>query len=301
MLIITPYFNPQKYKALLRNHNIFAKRLVDQGANLLTVELTFNDESPELNNTKYGKTIHLKSNSIMWQKEQIVNYAIKNCMENETKFAWIDCDILFDDSSWIKRAEEKLDSADIIQLFKKVFLLNQGNTYYGDSHEMIFQGVVWQYKLHKNWLPRRKNKELPFSHPGFAWAARKDAFPNGLYPFSVTGSGDTLMVDALLDSWDIHSYARKFTPELRNSINEWCSKLKPLKIDYIPEDIYHLWHGSIKNRAYTTRHNILVEYNFNPTVDVVEKNGVLEWNSDKPELHNAIKEYFLHRNEDNDK
>lgn len=298
MLVITPYFNPQKYKSLRRNHSIFAKRLLDQGANLLTIELTFGGVAPELTDSYLGKVVHLRSNSIMWQKEQIINYALNNHMGAETKFAWIDCDVLFKNSSWIEEAENKLNDNDVVQLFKKVYLLDKGDTYYGAPYTIFFQSVIWQYKIHKNWLNRRRNKELPFSHPGFAWAARKDAFPNGLYPYSVTGSGDTLMVDALLDSWDIHSYSRKFTPNMRKSINSWRHKLKPLKIDYIPQDIYHLWHGSIKNRAYTTRHNTLVEHNFDPEEDVIIQNGVLEWASPKCDLHNAVKEYFLHRNED---
>lgn len=279
---------------------MFAERLVSQGANLLTVELTFGDSEPELSNTSYGKIIQLKANSVMWQKEQIINYALDNYMGNEKTFAWIDCDVLFKDNSWIKQAEEKLEKADIIQLFKKVYLLKKGEISYGGAHNMFFQSVLWQYKIHKNWLERRRNKELPFSHPGFAWAARRDVFKDGLYPYSITGSGDTLMVDSLLNSWDIHSYSRKFTQEMWTSINRWKNKLKNITLDYIPEDIYHLWHGSIKNRAYTTRHNILVDYNFNPDKDVIIKNNVLEWNSDKLELHNAVKEYFFKRNEDDE-
>ena len=300
MLVITPYFNPQKYKSLKNNHRIFTKRLLKQGANLITVELTFGDEPPELTESDLGKVVFLKSNSVMWQKEQIINYVINNHMEDEATFAWIDCDVLFKDNSWIKRAEDKLKEADIIQLFKRVFLLNKGQTEYGGERNMFFQGVVWQYKTYKNWLSRRISKELPFSHPGFAWAARKDALPKGLYPFSITGSGDTLMVDSLLDSWDIHSYSRKFTEHMKISINEWIKGIGPIKLDYIPEDIYHLWHGSIKNRAYTTRHNMLVDYDFNPFKDVTIKGDVLEWNSNKVELHNAIKAYFLSRNEDED-
>jgi hypothetical protein len=200
MLIITPYFNPQKYSSLKNNHKIFAHRLLAQGANLITVELTFNEEEPQLIDRSLGKVVWLKSDSIMWQKEQIINYVLENHMGNEDKFAWIDCDVLFKDSEWIKKAEDKLEEADIIQLFKKVYLLNRGEFEYGATRNMMFQGIIWQYKTYKNWLQRRTNKELPFSHPGFAWAARRSALPNGLYPFSVTGSGDTLMIDSLLDS-----------------------------------------------------------------------------------------------------
>lgn len=300
MLVITPYFNPQKYQSLKNNHALFARRLLSQGANLLTVELTFNDEEPQLTDPDLGKVVYLKSNSIMWQKEQIINYALENHMGDEVTFAWIDCDVLFKDNGWIGRAEAKLQEVDVIQLYKKVFMLKQGELEYGGARSMFFQSILWQYKIHKNWLSRRICKDLPFSHPGFAWAAHKSSFPDGLYPFSVTGSGDTLMVDSLLDSWDIHSYSRKFTPHMWNSINEWRTKLGPIKTDYISEDIYHLWHGSIKNRAYTTRHNMLVEYDFDPFKDVIIKDGALEWNSNKIELHDAIKSYFLSRNEDED-
>lgn len=299
MLVITPYFNPSSYSSLKRNHQIFAQRILSQGANLLTVELTFKDCEPQLNNGCVGKVAHLKSNSVMWQKEQIINWALKNYPPNDGKFAWVDCDILFKDGDWIKRAEDKLEEADIIQLFKKVYNLKPGQLHYGGDRTLFFQSVLWQYKIHKNWLNRRKEKELPFAHPGFAWAARVDALPQGLYPFSITGSGDTLMVDAILNSWDIHSYARSFTYKMWESITKWQSSLLPnMRVDYIPEDIYHLYHGSLKNRNYTHRHNMLVEHSFDPEEDVTQINGVLEWNSPKYDLHGAVENYFLDRKED---
>ncbi len=134
MLVITPYFNPQKYKSLKNNHRIFAKRLLEQGANLITVELTFGDEPPELTDSDLGKVVFLKSKSVMWQKEQIINYVINNHMGDEVTFAWIDCDVLFKDGSWIKRAEDKLEEADII-------VLGPGSLYTSIIPNLIIKGL----------------------------------------------------------------------------------------------------------------------------------------------------------------
>lgn len=298
MLVITPYFNAQRYESLRRNHEIFALRLKSQGIDLITVELTFGEAEPELTDSDLGVIWHVKSNSIMWQKEALINWVVNKLPTNETKFAWVDADVLFKDGSWLKRAEEKLDEVDVVQLFKRVYNLTKGQSEYGGERTTMIHGVIWQYKTYRNWLARRVSKELPFSHPGFAWAARRDAFPDGLYPYSITGSGDTLMVDSMLGSWDIHGYARKFTPALRNSIDNWRSKLRNLKVGFLEESIYHLWHGDLKNRAYTNRHNILAEHDFNPDEDVVLKDGILEWSSDKVELHEVVKAYFEARKED---
>lgn len=162
----------------------------------------------------------------------------------------------------------------------------------------LHQGVIWQYKTHKNWLERRRLKELPFSHPGFAWAANKTSFPNYLYDKNIIGSGDTFMVDCLLNSWDIHGFAKKFTPKMKIHMERWAKELPVLSCDFIPQSIYHLYHGSLKNRAYMDRHDILIENEFDPETDIKLVNNVYEWATEKPNIRNAISQYFINRKED---
>lgn len=290
--VITVFFNPANFKSLLNNYYIFRDNLTKQGINLITVEMTFGDRKPQIDGTTYV----LNGNSVMWQKERLINFAIENI--NTEYFAWLDCDILFSDDNWANLAVEKLQSVDVVQLFKRVFYLPKGHNRYKNQHETMLQGVIWQNKIHKNWLQRRKNKDLPFSSPGFAWAARKSAFPNGLYDRNIIGSGDTFIVDCLLDSWDIHGYASKFNRKMKVSMSRWKIMQPKLSYDYIPVDIYHLYHGSLKNRRYMDRHEMISKYDYDPSNDIILKNNVYEWNSNKPEFHQDIIAYFENRSED---
>jgi hypothetical protein len=261
--VITSLFNPCKYESLVRNFVIFSDRLKAQGVNLLSVELAFGNDSYSLN----GDVLRLRGDSVMWQKERLLNYAISQLPNTCEYVAWVDADILFPDG-WA------------------------GQT---------LQGVIWQKMIHKNWLDRRRRKELPFSAPGFAWAARKEIFSDiGIYDKNIVGSGDTFLVDCYLDSWDIHGYAQKFNEFMKKDMTEWRAEFqkKKCRYDYVPIDICHLYHGELKNRGYMSRHDIILENNYDPKTDIRLVNNVYEWASDKPALHSGIKDYFYNRKED---
>ena len=72
--VITVFFNPAGFTSLLNNYFIFADKIKKQGAKLITVECAFDDGKfyiPENDNV-----YRLRSNSIMWQKERLINYGV---------------------------------------------------------------------------------------------------------------------------------------------------------------------------------------------------------------------------------
>ena len=302
LCVITVFFNPAGFSALLNNYFIFADQLKRQGVKLITIECAFNGGPfyiPESTDV-----YRLTSNSVMWQKERLINYGVSKLPDNCKYYAWIDCDVLFHAENWAEQACEKLKTADIIQLFKKVYYMPKGMLKYDGSKIPNFQSVIWQWKIHKNWLQRRVNKELNFSVPGFAWAARREAFESlgGLYDRNIVGSGDTFLVDCYLNSWKIHGFAEKFNNHMKVDLMKWCEsfRAKKLNFDYIPVEISHLFHGSLKNRKYMDRHDIILKYDYNPSKDVKLENNVLEWNSSKTAMHQDIMQYFYDRKEDAD-
>ena len=298
---VTVFFNPAKYAALLNNYHIFAEQLSRQGVHLLTVECAFNDDDFQIPDEPNVHRLH--SNSIMWQKERLINYGTSKLPPECKYFAWIDCDVIFSDDQWANAAEEKLKQCDILQLFKKVIYLPKGDLTFQGRKITSVQSVIWQYKIHRNWLNRRRYKDLPFSVPGFAWAARREVFSDiGIYDRNIVGSGDTFLVDCYLNSWDIHGFAKKFTDHMKRDMLNWCEQLRAKKpvLDYLPIDIYHLWHGSLKNRKYMDRHDIILKYDYDPAADVVLKNDVYEWATPKTEMHEDIEQYFHERKEDDE-
>jgi hypothetical protein len=92
----------------------------------------------------------------------------------------------------------------------------------------------------------------------------------------------------------------KFNNKMKLDMEEWRKSLPKISYDYIPVDIYHLWHGSLKNRGYMDRHDMIKKYDFDPKNDIVLKNGVYEWNSPKYDFHNDIVQNFQSRKEDED-
>lgn len=297
--VVGVFFNPAKYQSLYRNYIDFAKNLKKQNVNLMTVELAFGDDEFTLPHI-HGEIRRLRSNGVMWQKERLINYGVSQLPPECDKFAWVDCDIIFPDG-WEEAANKLLDENDIIQLFKKVIHLPPNQTEYVGQKTSMMQGVVWQARIHKYWLERRKQKLLPFSAPGFAWAARREVFSDiGIYDKNIVGSGDTFLVDCYLNSWEIHGYAVKFTDYMKIDMGEWKAKLdaKKIALDYLPIDICHLFHGSMKNRKYMDRHETILLNNYDPKTDIRLINDVFEWSTDKYNMHEDVKGYFFGRNED---
>ncbi len=295
--VITTYFNYAKYKSMFENWLVFSDTLKRAGINLLTLELSY-DGSFQL--PPSDNVVRLSGSSVMWQKERLINFGLSLLPASCDKYAWIDCDVLFESDDWAEQACSLLDDYDVVQLFKRVYYLKRGVKEFSDKKEdrdLMVQGVIWQYKTHKDWLNRRIEKDLPFSSPGFAWAARRSSL-DSLYDKNIIGSGDTFLVDFMLGSWQIHGYAHKFTTHMKRDMEKWCRKQKRLSVHYVPQTICHLWHGSLKNRAYMDRHDLLKMADFDPEKDIKLSNGVYEWASDKPDFHNGIIQYFLNRKED---
>jgi hypothetical protein len=298
--VISVYFNPAKYRSLLDNYLCFSKQLERQQIKLITVECAFNDDEFDIPQTQ--DVYRLRSNSVMWQKERLINYGISKLPNECDYFGWVDADILFPEK-WNNLAIEELQKSDVIQLYKKVFHLPKGLKHHDGRKIPFLQSVLWQKIIHKNWLQRRKEKELPFSTPGFAWAAKRELFQDiHIYDKNIVGSGDTFIVDCLLDSWEIHGYASKFTEPMKQHMQEYANKLKNKnpKIGYLPIDINHLYHGSLKNRGYMDRHQAIIDNNYDPEIDIKLENNVYEWATNKTNMHQSIKQYFYSRMEDDE-
>ena len=296
---ITVIFNPAEYQSRLDNYFIFRDRLTSQNVNLLTIEMTFGNQNFSI--PKDSNVIRLNSNSVMWQKERMINYALSQLPDSCDKVAWLDADLLLPDG-WQDLVIQKLDKVDFLQLYEKVIHLKPGEKNFGGQKENTKYGIVWQSKTYgENWIPYRTSKLLSHAEPGFAWASKRRAIKSGLYDKLICGGGDNWLADCLLGSYQLHHYLSKLTQTMKSDMDQWKQTFNSntdKSTDYLPIDVYHLWHGSVKDRGYFTRDLIFKEYNFNPKEDIKITNNVLEWASDKPQLHEAVINYFKNRKED---
>jgi hypothetical protein len=161
--------------------------------------------------------------------------------------------------------------------------------------------LAWQVQRNPDWISLRRAGKLPFAVTGFAWAARRDAFPDGLYDRLICGNGDAFLADSYFGSFGLHHYASKWTSGMSADARGWLEKFRrrgAVRVSNLPGDVYHLWHGHVADRQYRSRDDILLAHDFDPRTDVTLSEGVYEWSSDKPQLHAEIRAYFDRRRED---
>ncbi|MDJ1473227.1 hypothetical protein [Xanthocytophaga flava] len=301
--VITTFFNSQNYVTKHNNFNLFIDSLEKSCIKYLVIECAFNDQPFILPNSP--NILKVRSKSVLWQKERLLNVAIQALPKNCTKLAWIDCDILFENESWIVETSKLLDTYPVVQPFEFVIRLPKGCSYYegkGDQWES-FASV---YQKRSNQLPACDFNS--HGHTGFAWAIRKEIITkNGLYDASISGSGDHIMAhafcgdyysDCMTQIFGQNDFAIKHFYEWAQAIYQEISG----KIGFIPGTILHLWHGDIINRQYLKRNQELAQFKFNPYEDIfINSEGCWEWNdkdSSKYNLHQWAIQYYYNRKED---
>ncbi len=228
----------------------------------------------------------------------MLNLALKKVPSSCKKVAWLDCDILFKNSNWTIDASKLLDNYPVIQLFEDVIRLpkdlsvNSSTTQYWKSFANI-------YVRHPNILLIGTFTE--HEHTGFAWAMKREILIKyKLYDACIAGSGDHLMAHSFCGDWDSPHVLNlvRSRPHLIH-FQKWSEKIYQdirARMYYVSGTILHLWHGEMENRNYFTRNKEFSYFEFDPKRDIkFGANGLWEWSSYKPKLHNWAKSYFNFR------
>lgn len=288
---LTTYFNPAKYKSRLRNHLLFTQNLKH---NLLTIELAFGDEPFSLEDS-----VKLRANSVLWQKERMLNYALSLLPPTCEYIAWIDGDVILPDN-WVDLAISEFEKGyEVLQLFEQVKHLPPNETSYSGTDIMTERGLVWQSKTYPDFLSLRKKNKILYATTGFAWAAKRSIFSSGFYDKHVLGANDNLIIDCCLNTFELHHYYKAgLGTLLLDDMLKWANTFGSHPVNYLPITIYHLFHGHKKNRGYLTREDIVKKYNYDPSKDIKLVGDVYEWATDKKEFHEEVKNYFSNRQED---
>lgn len=83
------------------------------------VEPSFDDEF-ELGQNDADRLIQISGGAVLWQKERLLNLAIKAVLSNVKNIAWFDCDTILQRPDWAEEANRQLDKLNVIQLFSDV-------------------------------------------------------------------------------------------------------------------------------------------------------------------------------------
>ena len=291
--VITTLFNPKNNRPRLNNYHTFQKNLRRQGIKLLTVEAVFKNNWFSLNDKDADLLVSVKSDSVLWQKERLLNIALKHLPPYCRYIIWADADIIFLNDNWLEDTVNLLQEYPVVQCFTEAIYLNK-NENWRESARAGFpkERIVDSFA---NYYQKNPSKDFCFKTAGgFVWAARKEVLAGaGFYDYNILGGGDWKMIGAFVGTDLKNEYEVKWAKKIHKNVLG--------KIGSVPGMVLHLYHGELRNRLYGTRGKILTKHGFNPKRDLeVNRYGCWRFTKQAPkELKKDVNLYFRLRNETN--
>lgn len=297
--VITVITNPQRFGTRYDLYRGFEKHAKDQGVTLWTVEAAFGDRPHEITSHEDPHHLQFRTRSEIWHKENLINVGIQHLPRDWEYVAWVDADITFARPDWAVETIHQLQHYDIVQMFSRAMDMSP-------QHEVfaVHKGMGWSYVTGKNPPALGSNGyAYGFWHPGFAWAARREAIDHlgGLIDWAILGAADHHMAHALVGRVD-RTFPSRAAGEYCKSLMRWQERAeKHLRrnVGYVDGTIMHHWHGKKKDRRYIERWDILLDNHFNPELDLKKDwQGIWQLTDRSIGLRDGIRQYFKQRNED---
>lgn len=295
--VVTAIFNPMGWESRMRLYRDFEAHMLASGVRLTVVECVLGDRPHMLRGTAGVNHIPVRSNTLLWNKENLLNIAISRLPADWKHVAWIDADISFRNGGWAAATVSQLQQYDVIQPWSDCYDLGPKGEHAG--HHRSFCRQWW------NGAPTgTSNGCYAFAHPGYAWAANRRAIDavGGLMETAAAGAGDHHMALALIGKVRM-SVPKGITAGYLRPLIQWQHRAVRdinFNIGYLEgSTIEHSWHGRKSDRQYIQRWDILTRHEFDPDTDIKRNSwGVLELAGNKPRLRHDIDMYFRQRNED---
>lgn len=308
--VIAIMTNPERFNVRPRLFKEFMERMERYGAKLYVVEGAFGDREFEVTDSGNPRHIQLRTETELWHKENLINIGISRLPPSWKYVAWIDGDIDFVRPDWMIETVHELQHHPVVQMFEDAIDM-------GPSHEiltthksfascykkgMTYKGAKWTHKGAKNVSYDYPAYGGNYWHPGYAWAATRDAINTvgGLFDVGIMGAGDHHMACSFIGKGK-NSVPAGIHRNYRKAVLAWEERALRLhnNIGYIKGTVYHFWHGKKRDRKYKDRWEVLTANNFNPTTDIHKDwQGLWVLYPGHDSLRDAIREYFQTRNED---
>jgi hypothetical protein len=303
---ITSYFNPARYRRRLANYRVFRRHLQ---LPLVAVELSFGADF-DLRPEDADVLVQLHGNDVMWQKERLLNIALGASPSECRKVVWIDCDVIAGSADWPERLSRALDEFPVVQPFSRVAYLARDAELQddGSAGEVEFCRPSAAH-LTENGRPAAdslthlgRSIEQCGSR-GMVWAGRRELLDrHGFYDASIVGNGDLAIACAAYGCFDVVIEQQGMNDRQRAHYLAWAQPFFQdvrAAVTSVDSPLWHLWHGVIANRRYHERLKDVQPFQFDPFCDIaLADNQVWRWSSDKPLLHQYVKDYFAARKED---
>jgi len=299
VMVITMVSNPLLYDSRYKHYRRFKQHMLESGVKLFTVELQQRHRAFQITQHNDPYDLQLRTDEVIWLKENALNLAV-NRISTEFPhikyFFFIDADVEFTSKDWVERTINKLQIYDVVQPFQTAINLGPTGEAISMSHSFMYSYVTGQ--------PWRDVKGYGnYWHPGFGLCFRKRALSHVglLIDQAAVGSGDFHMCTALIGQVE-KSLQTNYTDDYKNVMKYWEHRAEEhikRNVGYVEGNLLHGWHGSIKNRKYSSRYKILIDEKFEPTKHLSRSlNGLYQLDTRMYSMRDKLRQYFSVRNED---
>jgi len=294
------YFNPARFAIAYENYKRFRSAL---GAPLLVVELS-RDGSFELRDDDADIVVRAQSASVLWHKENLLNVGIRHLPAECTQVCWIDADVIASDADWPAKTSALLEQCQLVQPFSRVWRLAKDQTLdeaiarRNEPPQIGVKNGHFETGAAAAVLAHGPAALEDIGSTGFMWAAPRGLIQQlTLFDRMIVGAGDAILAKA---AFGLRHEPLDPYPRLAAAAERWAKPFHDAvgpKVGYLDQPIYHLWHGELRDRKYRQRYAILEGYD--PDADVgYDSHGILQWTTDKSDLHRNMEAYFKDRKED---
>jgi len=293
--VIAVIYNPIRWHSRIRLFRQFVEHMIESGVRLTIVECEHGMRPYKVPESPNYTVIRVRTNSVTWVKENLINIGISRLPEDWSYVAWVDADILFRHKYWASESVEHLQQYPIIQPWQSVIDL-------GPNGEVLER---WRSFAYMAWHGRVTGigKGYEFCHPGYAWCARRSAIDKlgGLIDWAVLGAADHHMALGMIGK-TLWSVPKGIEKSYVDPLLEWQRRAVQVthgNLGYLSGAIEHFWHGSKESRDYIPRWQILIRNNYDPGTDIKKNTyGVIGLSGNKPRLEHDIDVYMRKREED---
>ncbi len=304
LIVLTMVSNPCRYRSRYKLYREFEQYVAASGAELFTVEMAFGERPFEVTSSGNERHVQLRHSDEMWHKENAINVGLSALSRSRPDWkyvAWIDSDVTFGRPDWAVETVHQLQHYSVVQMFSRATDLSP--TY---EPMATYKGFVASYQAGEWGDTSRPDPPYQHFHPGFAWAARRDAIETlgGLFDKAILGAGDRHMAMALLSDVS-RSYPAGITSGYVRHLQQYQFRAAKLRknVGHVPGLLLHGWHGKKADRRYRDRWRILVENSYDPDTDLCrDAQGLYQLVDDGSPRHvrlrDQIRQYFAVRNED---
>jgi hypothetical protein len=285
MAVVMVMFNACDSARIVQNWLFVWNRLVSAGIPVFGVELLYPWQKPALSDAV--KTLTVRSDSVMFHKEKLVERLMREVPASYTKICYMDCDVVFHRPDWYDAVSAALDKIAVVQPFSRCYWLGPDLRTSLITRNSAAAEIDQIRSAHATGGSDRLS-----GNPGFAMAMQRSVQH---FPWAIVGGGDAVFFRGV--NGLVGEFANpRMSKLMAESWTTWTATSGVGTAGCIEGDISHLWHGPVSGRQYYDRYAQFIKAVPASVSDIREllvenTDGVWSW---KPEYKSALNKMMLH-------